>query len=231
MNQTADAGQRIYSKRVLSLYDLWVLGFSNHLLWKCPTRLISQQFRNRVSPNHLDVGVGSGYYLKKHLPHNQPRIALMDLNQNSLTVAANAIKAHQAEVYCRNVLAPLHLPCERFDSVSINYLLHCLPGSMADKSVVFAHLKTCMNDGAVLFGSTILGAAAVDAAPGNPPLNRAASKLMAFYNQKGIFSNRQDSLATLSAALTQHFVHVNIRLVGCVALFWAHKAHSADDQP
>ncbi|MBF4286215.1 methyltransferase type 12, partial [Vibrio anguillarum] len=55
------AGQAVYSKKVLSIYDFWVLGVSNNYFWKCPTRFISEQFSMLVSSNHLDVGVGSGY--------------------------------------------------------------------------------------------------------------------------------------------------------------------------
>jgi ubiquinone/menaquinone biosynthesis C-methylase UbiE len=65
MNKDAIAGQAVYSKPVLSIYDIWVLGFSNHFLWKCPTKLISKQFADLATKNHLDVGVGTGYYLKK----------------------------------------------------------------------------------------------------------------------------------------------------------------------
>lgn len=205
------SGQAIYSKKVLSIYDLWVLGISNHYLWKCPTRLISNQFVELVSPNHLDVGVGSGYYLKKHLSPDTRRIALLDLNENSLTSASRAIRSFGPEVYRRNVLEPLELDGEKFDSVSINYLLHCLPGDMLEKSVVFSHLRQVMNDGGVLFGSTILGM--------GTDKNRLARKLMAFYNRKGIFSNENDELASLVAGLNEHFTDVKVEVVGCVALF------------
>lgn len=211
MNNDAVAGQAIYSKRILSIYDLWVLGVSNHLFWKCPTRLISHQFRELVSVNHLDVGVGSGYYLKKHLPHKTKRVALVDLNKNSLESTSKSIESFNPEIYCRNILEPLDLESNKFDSVSLNYLLHCLPGDIASKSIAFQNIKQLMNDDGIVFGSTILGT--------DIPKNVLATKLMAFYNKKGIFSNTNDGLTSLDAALNDYFTDVRIEVVGCVALF------------
>jgi len=205
------AGQAVYSKNILSIYDVWVLGVSNHFLWKCPTRRISQQFINLTSDNHLDVGVGTGYYLKKHLSKTTRRIALVDLNENSLASTSKAIEHFNPEVYSRNVFEPLDLNCEKFDTVSINYLLHCLPGEMSEKGIAFSRVKDVMNDGGTVFGSTILGK--------GTPQSGLAKKLMAFYNKKGIFTNVNDDVESLSSALNANFTDVKIDIVGCVALF------------
>jgi len=209
------AGQAVYSKRVLSLYDILVLGISNHLIWKCPTKHISQLFIDNVSNNHLDIGVGTGYYLKKHLPASTQRIAIMDLNENSLGSTAAAIAQFNPEIYRKNVLEPFNLTYATFDSVSINYLLHYVPGDLNEKSVIFAHAKDMMNSGGVFFGSTILGEGL--------PKSGLAKKLMGVYNQKGIFCNHKDSLADLQKTLSEHFVDVSITVKGCVALFSAKK--------
>lgn len=138
-------------------------------------------------------------------------MSLVDLNSNSLETTSNVIKHLNPEVYCRNILEPLALKCEKFDSVSINYLLHCLPGDLSEKSIAFLHLSATMNKGGVLFGSTILGKETTQ--------NMPAKKLMAFYNKKGIFSNVNDDLASLDRALTEYFSDVKIEVVGCVAIF------------
>lgn len=211
MNKDIVAGQAIYSKKVLSIYDLWVLGFSNHYLWKCPTRLINEDFSNLFTNNHLDVGVGTGYYLKKNLTLSNQRIGLIDLNKNSLDSTSKAIQHLKPEVYCKNILEPLSLNCEKFDSVSVNYLLHCLPGSMPEKSIIFSHLREVMNAGSVLFGSTILGKGVKK--------GYFANKLMSIYNKKGIFCNSNDDIDSLYNALNDNFINVNVKLVGCVAIF------------
>ena len=102
-----------------------------------------------------------------------------------------------------------------FDSISLNYLLHCLPGNLASKSIVFEHVKPLLRDGGVIFGSTILG----EGVRHNP----LAKQLMKIYNAKGIFSNLSDRQSDLEAGLKAHFDEHTIHIAGCVALFSARK--------
>ena len=204
-------GQSVYNKVTLMLYDFWVLGFSNTFLWKCKTEFLDKHFYQNISKNHADIGVGTGYFLKKHLHLNQKRVALIDLNQQSLNKAKQQIKKHHPEIYKANVLEEFSLNCEKFDSISINYLMHCLPGDIETKSAMFTHIKTLMNPNARLFGSTILGK--------DIPKNYFTNKLMNLYNKKGIFTNHNDSYEELEKALKKHFSEVHIDLIGCVALF------------
>ena len=206
------AGQAVYTRKLLSIYDLYVLGFSNRFIWQCPSRNILSHYNRLISGNHLDVGVGTGYFLDRcQFPSNSPRVALMDLNPNSLAFASQRIARYRPEAYRQSILEPIEADIPGFDSVGVNYLLHCLPGSMTDKTVAFDYLLPLMNPGAVLFGSTLLQAGV--------HRSRAAIKLMDFYNRKGIFSNTEDSLTQLEKALSQRFSHVAIETVGCVALF------------
>ena len=207
------AGQAVYSKRVLSIYDFWVLGFSNAFLWRCPTKLLRAEFKEHVSSNHLDVGVATGYYLDKCLSDTNLRLALLDLNLNCLQATVARISRFRPEVYQANILEPLCLRCDKFDSVSMNYLLHCLPGSIEEKSLIFKHLIPHLNDNSTVFGSTILGDGVM--------LGSLARKLMTVYNKKGIFDNRKDSLSELSSSLHRHFDEVEVNVVGCVAVFKA----------
>ncbi len=210
--EQASAGQAIYSKAVLRLYDFYVLGLSNRLIWRCPTHRIEAHYDRHITSNHLDVGVGTGYFLNRaRFPAQPPRVALMDLNPNSLDAASGRIARYKPEVYQRNVLEPITVDAPKFDSVSINYLLHCLPGSIESKAIAFDHLKALMNPGAVLFGSTLLH--------GGVPRNAVAKRLMAAYNKAGIFSNQNDHLTGLKRTLSARFRDVDVRVVGCAALF------------
>ena len=87
----------------------------------------------------------------------------------------------------------------------------CLPGTIASKTVILDHLKAVMNPGAVLFGATLL--------QGGVSRSRLAQRLMAFYNRKGIFSNRDDDLQGLKHALNRRFRDPSVQVVGCAALF------------
>jgi 2-polyprenyl-3-methyl-5-hydroxy-6-metoxy-1,4-benzoquinol methylase len=210
--EQVEAGQAVYTRRMLRLYDFIVLGLSNHLLWKCPTRRLKAHYNKHVTANHLDVGVGSGYFLDRcRFPLDAPRIALMDLNPNVLEFASKRIARYKPKTYRRNVLEPISFDAEKFDSVGVNYLLHCLPGSMVSKSVVFDQLKSLMNANALLFGSTLLQRGV--------PRSWPAKRLMDVYNKKGIFSNQDDGLEDLKWALCQRFREVSVEVVGCAALF------------
>ncbi len=114
-----------------------------------------------------------------------------------------------------NVLGPA-LPFGRhFDSVGLCYLLHCLPGSMTEKAVVFDRLLPLMTERAVLFGATIL--------QGDAPRSRPAQALMDFYNRKGVFTNAADSHADLKAELKARFAEVRLARHGAVTAFEARK--------
>ena len=210
--QQVEAGQAIYSKSMLGIYDWFVLGFSNRLIWKCPSKHISALYDRHVTTNHLDVGVGTGYFLDRcRFPNDHPRLGLMDLNANCLDAAGRRMARYHPEVYRANILDPIGLDISRFDSISLTYLLHCLPGTIKTKGAVFRHLKPLLNQGGVIFGATLLSNGVC--------LSWAAKRLMAFYNSKGIFTNDQDDLQGLRAVLSEHLTTVTVEVVGCAALF------------
>ncbi len=206
------AGQAVYSKKTLRAYDLVVLGISNRFIWKCPTARLLEHYNKHVTANHADVGVGTGYFLDKcRFPSSSPRIALIDLNQNTLDFALRRIARYKPETYRRNVLEAIQIDAPKFDSIAFNYLLHCLPGSIVSKCVVLDHVKALMTPNAVLFGSTLL--------QGGVDRSRLAKRLMAVYNRKGIFSNEADDLECLTQELRKRFRDVSVEVVGCAALF------------
>lgn len=214
--QQVSAGQGVYGKFTLSVYDKLVLGASCSWLWKCRAERMLDQYNTRVSDNHLDVGVGSGYFLDHcRFPSSSPRVVLMDLNESSLSFTAERIARYSPQVCRRNVLEDMSVNSEKFDSVGMNLLLHCVPGSLEYKGRIFDHCKEVMNDGAVLFGATIINV-------GTTP-NFFARKLIDFYNKKGIFSNKTDSQELLRKQLEQRFSNVAVEVHGCIAMFSAVK--------
>ena len=104
----AHAGQAIYNPLTLSLYDLVVLGVSNRFIWRCPTREILRLYDERITSNHLDVGVGTGWYLDHcSFPDPDPRLGLMDLNRSSLGKAAARLRRYRPEIRQADILKPL----------------------------------------------------------------------------------------------------------------------------
>ena len=213
----AHAGQAIYTPGTLALYDLVVLAVSNPLIWRCPTRRILELYDRHVATEHLDVGVGTGWYLDHcRFPRGEapPRVGLLDLNPHSLAAASRRVARYRPELYQADVLRPLRVGAEPFGSVALTYLLHCLPGAIEEKAaVVLDNLAPLLRPDAVVFGATLLSAGV--------KRSRAAGALMRAYNRKGVFSNEADSLAGLRAVLERRFRSVELEVVGCAALFVA----------
>ena len=202
-----------YSPLVLRFgYDLWVLGISNRFAWKAPTPRLRAFFQAHVSARHLDVGVGTGYFLDHcRWPVAKPEITLLDVNPHTLRFVAQRIRRHQPATVLASVLEPLPLADGAFHSINLGFLLHCLPGPMAAKGQAFATLKRHLHPDGVLFGSTILP----------DGCNAFGAKLTQVYNARGIFGNAGDTLEGLRRLLSTHFPVVTLEQVGQVALFTA----------
>ena len=208
------AGQAIYTPFTLAVYDLVVLGVSNSLIWRCPTRRILRLYDEHVTGSHLDVGVGTGWYLDHcRFPGSTPRVGLMDLNRNSLAAAARRITRYRPEQYQVDVLQPVAATAAPFDSIAVSYLLHCLPGDIARKAAIFDNLAPWLAPGGVIFGATLLSIGV--------ERSGSARRLMRLYNRRGVFSNEGDSLEALRTALERRFRQVEVSVVGCAALFVA----------
>lgn len=213
-----EAGQAVYNPATLAAYDWFVLGFSNRLLWRCPTRHLRALYAKNVGAAHLDIGVGTGYFLDAApWPVSDPKITLVDLNRHSLDAAARRIARYGPETVTANCLDPLPLE-GTFDSVALSYLLHCLPGCISEKAVVFDRVLPHLAEDGVIFGATIL--------QGDAPRSLPARALMNVYNKKGVFSNAEDTFQILSQALETRFADVALRRIGAVALFEARRPHS-----
>jgi SAM-dependent methyltransferase len=212
----ASKGAAVYTPLALALYDLAVLRISNSFVWECDSHVLLDFYNQHISDKHLDIGVGTGYFLDKcRFPSTAPTIALFDLNPHSLARSAKRLRRYNPSCYLGNALQRIDISMSGFDSISLNYLLHCLPGNLASKSIVFEHVKPLLRDGGVIFGSTILG----EGVRHNP----LAKKLMKIYNAKGIFSNLSDRRSDLESGLKAHFDEHTIHIAGCVALFSARR--------
>jgi SAM-dependent methyltransferase len=210
-----EAGQAVYNRFVLAFYDVFVLGFSARFAWRCPRRRMLAQYDDLAGPRHLDVGVGTGWFLERcRWRGARPEVTLLDLNENSLRTAAGRIAGLSPHGVRGNVLQPVDLGDARFDSIGLNYLLHCLPGGIETKAAtVVRNLKPYLVPGGVVFGSTLLGVGVRHNVPGR--------FLMRVYNRKGIFGNAADDAAGLERALARELRDVDVRVEGVTALFSA----------
>jgi SAM-dependent methyltransferase len=215
-SRTPWSGHALYTKAFLSAYDWFALGFHCRFVWQCPPSHVLELYDQHISRNHLDIGVGTGYFLDKcRFPTEHPRLVLVDINPNSLAVAQKRLKRYHPQVHRRDILEPLCIDTPGFDSIGLSHLLHCLPGTMDTKGTVFQNIMPLLNPGGVVFGTTFL----YEGIKSNP----LAKYMFWWTNLLGFMTNKQDSMDGLAQNLRRYFSESHIESRGCGALFWALK--------
>jgi hypothetical protein len=215
------SGHAVYTPLNLHLYDAFVLEFSNRFIWRCKSQELLALYQRNVSGCHLDVGVGTGYFLDRvQFPATHPAITLLDANAACLAMASLRIARHAPRLVEANVHDPLPA-IGPFSSVGVCYLIHCVPGPIPAKAIIFDHLKAVMAPGARIFGATIV--------QGSAPRSWVAQRLLDLYNKIGVFSNASDTIEDLAAELGTRFCEVKLRLRGNVALFQAQRDERAEE--
>ncbi len=214
------AGHAFYTRRSLRIYDALILGWLNRTAWRCPASRLVALHDRFVTADHLDIGVGTGYFLDRcRFPVGDPRIVLIDPNTACLEAASARLARYAPVCVEGSAFDPFPAEVGDVDSVSLTYVLHCLPGSMSEKAVVFDPIATVLRPGGVVFGATLL--------QGGVERNWYARSVMAFTNHRGIFSNTGDDLDSLRAELRKRFDDVDVEVIGCVAAFSARARRSA----
>jgi SAM-dependent methyltransferase len=215
-SRTPWSSQDLYTRTFLSIYDWFALGIHCRLIWQCSASHIVDFYNRKISGNHLDIGVGTGYFLDKcQFPIKNPRLGIMDINPDSLVATQKRLKRYQPEVYQRNILEPIYLDVHGFDSIGLSHVLHCLPGTMETKDIIFKNILPLLNPGGIVFGTTFLYQGI--------KRNLLSNSTFWLANQLGFMHNGQDSLEGLARSLRQYFTESNIDLCGCEALYWARR--------
>ena len=158
VTQAEKAGAAPYSRALLSVYDTVVLRWSNTLAWRCPSERPLAHYnshrwtaprhrpRNRLEPP------------PRHLPHPEPGGgAARSQSEHPADDhrTAHRPRHHRGRAH-RQHPGPTSLDIGVFDSVAANFVLHCVPGTWAEKARAFGHIAQIMADDGVFFGSTIL---------------------------------------------------------------------------
>lgn len=213
-------GSWIYTAPLLNVYDWLVPGLLNRFVWRVDTSLLHGQYRRCVGARHLDIGTGTGFFLKRCLAEPARRslecLTLMDASEASLDHACRQLAPHHAEtvaidVTAANSAARIADCC--VDSVSASYLIHCLPDGMRSIQPMLGGVRTALSEGGVFFGSTI---------PGSLARRRLLPRMTAaFFRWIGVFGNATDSPELLKQLLEKHFDEVKTVQSGAVLLFEA----------
>ena len=213
VDDAAWAGAAFYSRRNLRFYDIMV-AFNCRVFMRCPRPRLVELYDEHVSARHLDIGVATGWLLDAcRFPVAEPTITLMDLNSDALAVASARLARYRPYTHHASALEPFGLPANSFESVGMSLLLHCLPGDIRSKAVIFEHARSVLAAGGVVFGATLLNGGVLHTA-----LSR---RWMEALNRRGNITNLDDNLDDLDAALDRAYGEHELRVRGAVALFSA----------
>ncbi|CCF43668.1 methyltransferase [Colletotrichum higginsianum] len=218
----------VYSPSFLTLfYDKYVLGFNMRYIWKCSTNdVLLPFFAENFSRNHLDCGVATGWFPAAALARpfradSKQHLTLLDLTANPLRAAKARVLAVATNTDVRCVEAdvteppPKQLLGERFDSISMFNLFHCMPGGRA-KLRALGMYKELLSDDGVLSGCTVLGP--------NASTGWLTRFQLRWYNKWwGIFHNWDDEKEHVQEALDHEFEEVETWVIGQLMLFRAKK--------
>ena len=206
-----EAGYRVYTPLMLRAYDAFVLGFSNRWLWRCPTNQLLRLYQRNVGRRHLDIGVGTGYFLDKvEWPVAMPDITLLDLNMNCLDAASARIARFKPKSVLANALDPF--PAMQPFELDRLVLSPSLPAGLIGAKG--CSLRSSQASDEIRFAPFWR-----DHCRGHRPPEPRCATALSIYNRKGIFSNADSTLEALRFELDKQFDRVTASFVGSVALF------------
>jgi hypothetical protein len=206
---------KAYTKLGLHLYDPLIVKLVAPRVWGCSPEILVDHYRDNVTSNHADIGVGTGYFLDRcGFESPNPRLALIDLQPNCLAYTARRLSRYRPHPYVRDVLRPIdEIAGGPFDSIALGGIIHCLSGDLTQKSRVFDTIAPLTRAGTRIFGYTLV----YDGVP-----DRFRRTLVhPLLNSLRVIDNRNDRLSDLRRALHTRFVDCTVELVGCMALFSA----------
>ena len=211
-------GAHVYDGFRLAIYDYFVLYLMSTWIWRCSTSKVTLPlFWRNVSKRHLDIGVGTGYFTTNGELPPGAELTLSDLNMNCLEMAK--ARLGRPDVKCNilyhDVFDPLPDTASPFDSISMFYLLHCLPGPCSRKAAIFSHLKHSMTPDGVIFGANVLGERRFHTRLSWWCVNRI--------NRKKIMDNLGDNEKEFTMALRKNFHEVETQVNGAVFVFKARR--------
>ena len=196
-------------------YDRLVNEINCEKVWKCSKKHIINNYNKNINCNHLEIGPGTGYFLKKkNLNVNLNKLTLVDVNSKILNYSKNNLKSEYSDI---NILShnlfSYEIPSKvKFNSVGINYVLHCIPGNLQTKldKLIFNLGNNKYN----LFGASVI----CDPLHMNP----IAEYELIFLNALGIFNNNNDTYEELNEYLNNRNLNFSLKKQGYVAIFNIH---------
>jgi hypothetical protein len=206
---------KAYTRLGLRVYDPLIVNLVAPHVWGCSPDTLVDHYREHVTSNHADIGVGTGFFLDRcGFASPRPRLALIDLQPNCLEHTGRRLARYRPRKYLRDVLRPMDgILGGPFDSIALGGIIHCLAGDLRAKSKVFDTIAPLARAGTKIFGYTLV----YDGVP-----DRVRRRLVhPLLNRLRVIDNSNDRLGDLRRELCSRFVDCKLELVGTMALFSA----------
>ena len=203
-----------YSQLMLELYDFLILRLSSTLVWRCSTSALVLLYSHHLSRRHLEVGVGTGYLLKRGaFPSHSVQLLMIDCNPRVLRHAQRRLVRHDPKAVVLDVMQADWPDLPKQQSIGFNYVWHGLQGTAEQRAAVFGRFAALLTADGVLFGSTVRGV--------HPQMSALARLASQRWLDGGLFNNHGDTPEVLNLYLSRYFAEVNVWLQGEVILFVA----------
>ena len=193
-------------------YDRLVNQINCEKVWKCSQKYIIDNYRKNINEKHLEIGPGTGYFLsKENLDIDLNKLTLIDINSPILDYSKNNLQSQYSniDIICHDLFTCKIPDSVDFNSVGINYVLHCVPGNLQTK---LDNLISNLGDNKYnLFGASVIC----------DPLhmNVIAEYELIFLNAFGIFNNNDDTYQELNEYLNKKGLKFTLEKQGYVAIF------------
>ena len=190
---------------IFNNYDYFVNKINCKYVWKCDQRYIKKLYANNITNNHLEIGPGTGYFIKKYHFNS---LHLLDINQDILTNSKKNLNnnCQNIKIHNKNIFESNNKINEDITSIGLSYVLHCVPNNL-DISIDNL-VKNTKNDNQItIFGSTVI------------PNKKDFLAMTEIYtlNTLGIFNNINHNKEQLEYIISKY--NGNIKHVGNVLLF------------
>ena len=190
---------------IFNNYDYFVNNINCKYIWKCDQRYIKKLYAHNITNKHVEIGPGTGYFIKKYQFRN---LHLIDINQDILNNSKKNLtnNCQNIKIHNKNIFEINNKINEDISSVGLSYVLHCIPNNL-DISLDNLVENISTNNQITIFGSIVI------------PNKKDIVAMTEIYtlNTVGIFNNINHNKQQLEYIIDKY--NGNIKHVGNVLLF------------
>tara|TARA_Y100000991_G_C21955959_1_gene342079 strand:+ start:513 stop:1394 length:882 start_codon:yes stop_codon:yes gene_type:complete len=196
-----------FNQLIMKNYDFFVNHINCKYVWECDQRNIIDMYKKNIRSNHVEIGPGTGYFLKEHKFNN---LTLIDVNRDILLECKKNLEKNckNINIINKNVFEKNNkIALNNYDSLGINYVLHCVPNNLSIS--VDNLINNIPKKNYKIFGSTVI--------PNRNTYNLASLEIF-LLNKMKIFNNKTHTFNDIESYVKK-YLNYEIRRIGNSCLF------------